>query len=374
MARFCARSSPGQLRRGGEPDIAWVVRRGTYLRNRRRVTVAVASVIVVAGVASVAAGWLGISGKSEGIATSQSPSNSTGAEVRNAKIAFLRVAAGFAGEGRLPDAQIYTADASGRNLSLLIEGASYRSRPEWSPDGAAIAFVGPEGLLVARADGSDITTVVACGGSTCDGTGPPAWAPDGGKLAFWSGRAQGDGLWVVGQDGKGLTLLRADLEVRGAPAWSPDGSEIAVIAAAEKSAERRVVFLDSDSGETTRELRLDGIQPGEGLDWSHDGERLVFDAYPSDGVESKEGIFIVGTDGGGLRLLTSCPGGGCMDLYPTWSPDGKLVAFTRGLCGESGSDCFVGDLYVVDVSQGDVERLTSGASLDCCPAWQGLIP
>lgn len=48
--------------------------------------------------------------------------------------------------------------------------------------------------------------------------------------------------------------------------------------------------------------------------------------------------------------------------HPTWSPDGRSIAFS----GQAGG---VSDLYVVDIASGGVRRLTNDAYADLHPAW-----
>ena len=52
--------------------------------------------------------------------------------------------------------------------------------------------------------------------------------------------------------------------------------------------------------------------------WSPDGERIVF-------VKASD-IWVINSDGSGLRQLTSMPGG---EGQPIWSPDGKRIAFVN---------------------------------------------
>ena len=65
-----------------------------------------------------------------------------------------------------------------------------------------------------------------------------------------------------------------------------------------------------------------------------------------------QGIYLVALDGSAAHALTVCPDAGCVDLAPSFSPDGRWVAFTRARCDEPGSDCFVGDVWVVGVDGG----------------------
>ena len=59
------------------------------------------------------------------------------------------------------------------------------------------------------------------------------------------------------------------------------------------------------------------------------------------------GIFVTGGDGKALKQLTEHPGGCC----PAWSPDGKMIAYSRIAADEYG-------IYVVDAKSGTPRSTT----------------
>src|SRR4051794_17003419 len=65
--------------------------------------------------------------------------------------------------------------------------------PHWSPDSSMIAYVDPQNLYVARADGSNAVAIASIG---APGVVFPfhqgiAWSPDGGRIAFrWARSAE----------------------------------------------------------------------------------------------------------------------------------------------------------------------------------------
>jgi TolB protein len=83
-----------------------------------------------------------------------------------------------------------------------------------------------------------------------------------------------------------------------------------------------VVTVDSLGGNQQLVVRMSASAPR----WSPDGRRLAFAATSAAGGGSR--IYVVASDGSGLRALTSPPRG-ANDSDPDWSPDGTHIVFDR---------------------------------------------
>lgn len=87
------------------------------------------------------------------------------------------------------------------------------------------------------------------------------------------------------------------------------------------------------------------LEDAADADFAPSGRLLAFDRAAT-GLAPD--IFVVRTDGSGLRRLTDAPG---LDFWPDWSPDGRRITFTSDRGGKS-------DIYVMDADGSNVERLT----------------
>lgn len=97
------------------------------------------------------------------------------------------------------------------------------------------------------------------------------------------------------------------------------------------------IYLLTSEGETN--ITKDPAEDAES-DLSPDGKKIVF-ASDRDGTFH---IYVVNVDGSDLVRLTNEAAG---DLSPRWSPDGKLIAFSR-----------VGAIFVMDSDGANVRRVT----------------
>ncbi len=116
----------------------------------------------------------------------------------------------------------------------------------------------------------------------------------------------------------------------------------------------------SDSG--SRRIDTPGVQPYVPV-WSADGSRIAFAA--------PQGLYVVGADGSGLRQLLASADERILALPPSWSPDGRSLAYVRGepVPGEdnAGYDAIETSftLVTVDVASGATRELTPLGTCEC---------
>ncbi len=152
------------------------------------------------------------------------------------------------------------------------------------------------------------------------------------------------------------------------PTWSPDGTRIAF--SSDRDGMPQVYVMDANGGE----WRPVSDGWGEYPAWSPDGEWIAYAAYV--GGTTPEGdpdydVFVVNDDGTAATNITDDPDS--YDGYPTWSPDGRLIAFTSDRHTRRGEPRGRGfELYTMARDGTGIARLTTNRLPDLFPDWQPL--
>ena len=177
----------------------------------------------------------------------------------------------------------------------------------------------------------------------------PALSPDGEKVAFvWDGSSPGQAeIYVKPINAETVLRLTDDPNYNTSPTWSPDGNYIA-FARHNKKDVCGIYVVPAIAG---AERKLTSCEPGRipKLSWSPDGQWLALSSHNP--LSEAQGILLLSVTTLERRTLTT-PAEGLSDSQPTFSPDGKMLAFTRL------SKMVSNDIYLVPVSGGEPVRLT----------------
>lgn len=188
--------------------------------------------------------------------------------------------------------------------------------PRWLRDGSGLRLgIGRRTLqaelYLRREDGTEIRRLTHSPASEQD----PRFSPDGRRIVFVRGSRGRDGvIWITDALGKHPRVVG-----RGSyPTWSPDGRRIAFC-------RRDALYTVSAAGGRPRRLARG---PAAMPSWSPDGQLIAFAragaAIEREPLEARSaGIFSVDLRTRRLRRLTQSAG-----LFPNWSPNGQLVAYT----------------------------------------------
>jgi serine/threonine protein kinase/tricorn protease-like protein len=197
----------------------------------------------------------------------------------------------------------------------------------------------------------------------------PSLAPDGESVAYvWTPEGEAVSNIYVKALGVGTSPLRVtDSEAHeSSPVWSPDGREIAF---ARRTDEGGAVYIvPAFSGQPWKLVDLEGLAlapyPTWPLTWSPDGEWLAFAERIDEDEPSR--IVRVSLDSLEKEALTSPPKDTLGDFYPSFSPDGRYLAFMRSGAISWGNM----DLWVQTLDGSDPRQITfADYPESAAPAW-----
>jgi Ca2+-binding RTX toxin-like protein len=251
-------------------------------------------------------------------------------------------------EGRvfLEQPDIFAIDANGQNANNLTQTDENEFDPDWSPDGAKIAFSG------VRNGGEEILTIDPDGQNETNLTGDGFMKESqmGGCCEPWE-------IWAVNRDGSGDTNLTNHPSYDMGPSWSPDGSEITFTSTRNRTAEdpsRADIFAmeaPTTLPTTSETAATPTIEQGE-------GERVLVESTLSSGTACT----LSGTSGADVLTGTSgadiiCGGGGADEIKGRGGND--------TLKGARGADSLYGGLGTDELRGGKgTDSLVGGGGAD----------
>jgi Tol biopolymer transport system component len=156
---------------------------------------------------------------------------------------------------------------------------------------------------------------------------------------------------VMNADGSNQTRVTVDAGIAASPKWSSDGR---ILFVNRRDGQRGIYTVDSDGTNVTRVSDMRANQAA----WSPDATLVAFNAP---GIEKTGGswlqIFVIGSDGGNVRMVTRLPQSG---FLPCWSPDGASIAFAFEAHPKV-------NIFQIDLDGTNLRRLTAGPTYDDRP-------
>ncbi|MEO5623105.1 MAG: winged helix-turn-helix domain-containing protein [Dokdonella sp.] len=178
----------------------------------------------------------------------------------------------------------------------------------------------------------------------------PHLSPDGTRVAFsiFDPASQFERVVVRGVEPSQLVrLTNKGSEVEGLPVWSPDGTRIAFLRLAPNRCDLIVAPSLGGSEREVGSCRNSGVSY---YDWTPDGHSLL--TAGTLGADSTELVlFTWNLDSGEKHALSYARTAEDQDLDARYSPDGRWIAFRRGIAPYS-------DIFIMSSEGGAVRQLT----------------
>lgn len=189
----------------------------------------------------------------------------------------------------------------------------------------------------------------------------PHLSPDGSRVAFsvFDPESKFERLVVRSvEPSRTIRLTSSGTAIEGLPMWSPDGTRIAFERLGVGYCE---MFVVPGLGGNERKIGPCQDYNFNLFDWTPDGRSLIFAERP-DPAQQALALSLWNLDSGEKQRLRYARAADDEDIDAHYSPDGRLIAFRRGLSPYS-------DIWVMRADGSDVRRVTQVSASIRGHAW-----
>lgn len=259
-------------------------------------------------------------------------------------------------------------DSDGENFRYLTQGLSEIITPRFSPTEQVITYMAYEGpFRRARVYLFDLENgrqeVL---GRFSGLTFAPRFSPDGQSVLLSEARNGNTDIFLVDLATLQNRRLTDHPAIDTSPSMSPDGKRLTFTS--DRGGSGQIYIMNSDGSPLTcpsggRDTAC-RITFGRGTYftpvWSPRGDLIAFTKLRN----GKFYIGVIGVDGKGERILTESP---YLDEGPTWSPNGRVIAFFREDAAGAGPR-----LWSIDLTGDNLKQFETPTSASD-PAWSPIL-
>jgi tol-pal system beta propeller repeat protein TolB len=208
--------------------------------------------------------------------------------------------------------------------------------------------------LVVAAVAAGLVLAFGRGGGVAAVRPTPAGPP--GRIAYATTRGGLVSIVVADGSGRHARLLDPVPEIQQyQPAWSRGAKLLVYVGLVHGDPSTAEILVSAPSGGSFRQLTRN-LWEDDFPTWSPDGRSIAFYSFRPQGA----GIYVMDASGRHQRLLaaTTDP----TSWAPAWAPDGKSIAFIRGVASKA-------EIYTIQPDGRGLSRLTRNSVFDTDPSW-----
>jgi len=217
-------------------------------------------------------------------------------------------------------ADIWIADADGKNLTQLTNNPATDSQASWFPEGDKLAFISDRNNNHMMMWTISLTTrkeepLLDLGEDVQFAT----LSPDGNEVAYNFNQNGAVNVWVASVRTGQRKQLTFDNQLMGFPSWSPDGKFLSF--EMQRGDNTYIMVMPSSGGQPTQ-LTFDQTKDFAS-GWSPDGDKIVF-AGRRNGIWN---IYWISRTTKAQKQLTNYSKLNTFVRYPAWSPLGNQIVY-----------------------------------------------
>ncbi|MDR1926264.1 MAG: Tol-Pal system beta propeller repeat protein TolB [Endomicrobium sp.] len=251
--------------------------------------------------------------------------------------------------------ELYIIDYDGYNLRRLTRDCRINILPRWSPDGEQIIYtsylynnpdlfslniVKNRKSIVSKYQGLNVTGI---------------YAPDGKKILLTLSRGRYPKLYLINSVGEILKKMTDGSYIDTSPSFAPNGQEIVFVS--DRLGYPQLYIMNIDGG-NVRRLTTSGFCDSPA--WSPRGDKIVFTMRQARGNYD---LYVYDLPTAKITKLTNNQKN---NENPTWSPDGRFVAFYSNRSGK-------GEIYITAIDGSGTRKLVEMPGASYTPAWSPVL-